>query len=69
MLLRDVFEEFRERRFVFVEPGGSNGDYLIYASARKLANEIDIEYRSCTRACEDSHGRLDKKTAAIASAR
>ena len=46
MLLRDVFEQFRDRRFIFVEPGGNHGDYLIYAGAEKLANEVGIEYRS-----------------------
>lgn len=46
MILRDVFQRFKDRRFVFVEPGGNHGDYLIYAGAKKLANEIGIEYRS-----------------------
>lgn len=46
MLLRDVFEQFRDRRFIFVEPGGNHGDYLIYAGAKKLANEVGVEYRS-----------------------
>jgi len=46
MSLRDVFEHFRDRRFIFVEPGGNHGDYLIYAGAKKLANEVGIGYRS-----------------------
>jgi len=46
MLLRDVFEQFSDRLFIFVEPGGNHGDYLIYAGAKKLANEVGIEYNS-----------------------
>lgn len=46
MLLRDVFEQLKDRRFIFIEPGGNHGDYLIYAGAKKLANEVGIEYRS-----------------------
>ena len=46
MILRDVFEKFKDRRFIFVEPGGNHGDYLIYAGAKKLANEVGMEYRS-----------------------
>ena len=46
MRLKDIFEEYKYRRFLFVEPGGNHGDYLIYAGAKKLANEVGIEYLS-----------------------
>lgn len=46
MLLKDIFERFRDRLFIFVEPGGNQGDYLIYAGAKKLANDVGIEYKS-----------------------
>jgi len=46
MKVRDTFEKYKCRRFIFVEPGGNHGDYLIYAGAKKLANEVGVEYRS-----------------------
>lgn len=46
MKLRDIFEKFKERQYIFVELGGNHGDYLIYAGAKKLANEVGIEYQS-----------------------
>jgi len=46
MLLKDVFTQFKDRQFIFVEPGGNFGDDLIYVGAKKLANELDIKYNS-----------------------
>lgn len=43
-----LFQEYRTREFLFVEPGGNFGDYLIYEGARKLARLAGIHYRSLT---------------------
>jgi exopolysaccharide biosynthesis predicted pyruvyltransferase EpsI len=47
MKLKDVFNENRGRRFIFVRPGGNFGDQLIYAGAEKLANDLKLQYRTC----------------------
>jgi len=46
MNLREAFEDLRTRKFVFVAPGGNQGDHLIYAGAYKLADEVGLEYYS-----------------------
>lgn len=46
MSLRETFEKLKTRKFVFVAPGGNQGDYMIYAGACKLADEIRLKYRS-----------------------
>ena len=48
MKLRDIFEKHRERKFNFIEPGGNWGDHLIYVGARKLADDLRIDYRTCS---------------------
>ncbi|MDR3637809.1 MAG: polysaccharide pyruvyl transferase family protein [Isosphaeraceae bacterium] len=42
----DVFREFRDRPFVFVEPGGNFGDQLIYRGAEKLAAGVGLRFCS-----------------------
>jgi exopolysaccharide biosynthesis predicted pyruvyltransferase EpsI len=44
--LRRLFEQYMSRKFVFVEPGGNYGDYLIYRGAEKLADQIGLRYHS-----------------------
>lgn len=44
--LRDVFNEYRDRKFIFIRPGGNIGDHLIYAGAEKLANDLRLNYRT-----------------------
>jgi len=43
--LREVFEEFSNRKFIFVAPGGNQGDFLIYQGAFKLADELGLNYK------------------------
>lgn len=44
--LTAVFERHRDRHFLFVEPGGNWGDYLIYRGADHLARRIGINFVS-----------------------
>lgn len=44
--LKEVFEAYENRRFLMVEPGGNQGDSMIYAGARKLADEVGLNYDS-----------------------
>ena len=40
----ELFQELRDRPFLFVEPGGNAGDSLIYRGAEKLARAAGISY-------------------------
>lgn len=44
--LYGLFKEYANRPFVFVEPGGNGGDYLIYKGAEKLGRMVGIDFRS-----------------------
>ena len=44
--LFNLFKRFKDHKFVFVEPGGNYGDYLIYKGAYKLANFLKIQFHS-----------------------
>lgn len=46
--LQSTFESYGSRKFVFVEPGGNHGDYLIYRGAEKIAREVGIGFESVT---------------------
>jgi len=37
-----IFKKYQSKQFVFVEPGGNWGDYLIYMGAYKLAKLCGI---------------------------
>jgi len=41
-----LFQEYRARPFVFIEPGGNYGDFLIYKGAEKLARQAGIQFTS-----------------------
>mgnify|MGYP003385686775 CR=1 FL=1 len=43
-LLAEIFETYRGRRFLFMEPGGNWGDKLIYLGAEKLAQQFDLKF-------------------------
>lgn len=43
--LSPILEKYRSRPFIFVEPGGNHGDYLIYKGAEKLAKEIGLDFK------------------------
>lgn len=45
MALREAFEEFSNRKFIFVAPGGNKGDFMIYQGAFKLADELGLHYK------------------------
>ena len=45
MALREVFEDFSNREFIFVASGGNQGDLLIYNGAFKLADELGLNYK------------------------
>lgn len=45
-LLLQTFERFRNRKFIFVRPGGNSGDYLIYKGAEKLATFCKLDFES-----------------------
>jgi len=42
--LLEVFLRYKERKFVFIRPGGNFGDYLIYRGAEKLGRDAGIEF-------------------------
>ena len=40
-----LFQTYGSRRFVFVEPGGNEGDRLIYMGAERLARMANLKFR------------------------
>lgn len=46
MSLLEIFEKHRDRKFMFIAPGGNQGDQMIYLGAYKLAARAGILYRS-----------------------
>lgn len=44
-----LFQRYKSRRFIFIEPGGNWGDLLIYRGAEKLANLAGIKFESMNR--------------------
>jgi len=42
--LFDIFQRFSDREFIFAEPGGNYGDYLIYKGAYKLAKSANLKF-------------------------
>lgn len=44
--LADVFSNHRNKKFIFVEPGGNWGDYLIYFGADLLAKKYGVNFES-----------------------
>jgi len=49
MKLREIFEEYKNQRFKFIELGGNLGDHMIWAGAKKLADQIGLRYRTTSR--------------------
>lgn len=47
--LREIFEKYRNRKILFVEPGGNWGDHLIYRGAEHLADAIGLTWRRADR--------------------
>ena len=45
MKLQKTFKKYADRDFAFIIPGGNQGDHLIWAGARKLANRCGLTYR------------------------
>lgn len=41
--LASLFLELKERPFVFVQPGGNAGDYLIYKGAEKVGKMCGLD--------------------------
>lgn len=46
--LADVLQRFRDRPFLFVEPGGNWGDDLIYLGATTLARRLGLRWQRVT---------------------
>lgn len=46
--LENVLSELTSQQFIFVEPGGNWGDYLIYFGAKVLAKKLGIEFQTLT---------------------
>ena len=44
MNLRDIFNEYRDKKFFFIKSRGNYGDNMIYAGAEKLASELGLKY-------------------------
>jgi len=45
MTIEELFRENNDREWVFVSPGGNQGDSMIYAGARKLADKAQLKYK------------------------
>jgi len=48
--LSDVFEQYKDKKFIFAKPGGNWGDHLIYFGAEHLAEKLGLNYESKTKA-------------------
>ena len=46
MSLLKTFEENADKGFIFISPGGNQGDQMIYLGAYKLAAQAGLTYRS-----------------------
>uniref|UniRef100_A0A6M3M021 Putative polysaccharide pyruvyl transferase family protein n=1 Tax=viral metagenome TaxID=1070528 RepID=A0A6M3M021_9ZZZZ len=46
MSLRELFEEIRGGKAVFIAPGGNQGDWMIYLGADKLADQAGLKRRA-----------------------
>ncbi len=49
-ILSDVFEQYKDKKFIFAQPGGNWGDHLIYFGAEHLAETLGLNYESKTKA-------------------
>ena len=48
--LQQLFNQYKSKSFIFVQPGGNWGDHLIYFGAEHLANQLELNYVSKTKA-------------------
>lgn len=46
--LEQLFKLNKERKWVFIAPGGNQGDTMIYQGAFKLADRLKLDYRKLT---------------------
>ncbi len=46
--LRELLLGYPEKKWLFIEPGGNFGDYLIYKGAYRLADQLGCEYQICS---------------------
>lgn len=44
--LQQIFCDYKDAKFVFVQPGGNYGDSLIYYGLEALAKKLNLSYRS-----------------------
>jgi exopolysaccharide biosynthesis predicted pyruvyltransferase EpsI len=47
--LSELFSQYKNKKFIFVEPGGNWGDHLIYFGAEHLAEELGLDFTSKTK--------------------
>jgi exopolysaccharide biosynthesis predicted pyruvyltransferase EpsI len=52
--LEEILQKYRDQKFVVIEPGGNNGDRLIYMGLEKKLREIGIKY--CTLRYKEKKG-------------
>jgi len=45
MKLNQTFKENKDQKWIFITQGGNQGDHMIYAGARKLADRHKLDYR------------------------
>jgi exopolysaccharide biosynthesis predicted pyruvyltransferase EpsI len=48
--LLNLFNQYKSKSFIFVQPGGNWGDHLIYFGAEHLAGEVGLNFVSKTKA-------------------
>lgn len=61
MSLRQLFEENKRFKWVFITPGGNQGDSMIYQGAYKLADSVGLEYRKVPMGRKAPNPRIQRK--------
>ena len=47
--LADIFHEYKNQTFKYIEPGGNVGDQLIWVGAKKLAEGLNIKFKKISK--------------------
>lgn len=47
--LSEIFSQYKDKKFIFVQPGGNWGDHLIYFGAEHLAEQLGVDFSTKTK--------------------
>lgn len=59
--LEQIFKLNKEKQWVFIAPGGNQGDSMIYQGAYKLADRVGLKYRKLTLGRKADAPRIDAR--------